>query len=556
MASFFTFPDIWTWIHNLPPITQWKTESISLCICSSCSSSSSSSSVSQPQLKLAITKTKSHHSSVYLSIVADYNVPISLWISKPFNLKFSLTKLSEIETKTISSLLLNFIEGVLNFCPNNNNNSNSNIFRSSALLNKLPIQLDSDFFNYKEIFNFCFLSLTFIICIYEAPSDIRSGCLHILKNIFSCPQSRQVSKLLMRLMGSNMEEEWMRTINLALTNWIVELKSEHHSIKTPSPLFSYSTCVLGLWKVQLYCPVIAMEIESSSSSYVSPDDQLLFSLHYHQLEGVIQLNYRLIVREKWIEVEVETDNIRYVIHDMTSNSFNNCIDSIKFLFFSFLVFIIRCDVIRLINKKLMNERGAGVSEKHFPSRISLHLTPTIQSNVNVLSVSVSKSSENPRREIGLEKGIEASIEPPNPFPGLNFSAGETMTMSLKPWKFEQSVHGDSAMLNWFLHDTVDGKEVFSSKPSKLALVLQPKAWFKNRYSSAHRPFNKEGGIVFAGDEYGDSVCWKVDKRALGKTVEWEIKGRIWLTYWPNKHRSLYSETRRADFREVLHLTLA
>lgn len=331
MASFFTFPDIWTWIHNLPPITQWKTESISLCICSSCSSSS----VSQPQLKLAITK--SHHSSVYLSIVADYNVPISLWISKPFNLKFSPTKLSEIETKTISSLLLNFIEGVLNFCPNNNNNSNSNIFRSSALLNKLPIQLDSDFFNYKEIFNFCFLSLTFIICIYEAPSDIRSGCLHILKNIFSCPQSRQVSKLLMRLMGSNMEEEWMRTINLALTNWIVELKSEYHSIKTPSPLFSYSTCVLGLWKVQLYCPVIAMEIESSSSSYVSPDDQLLFSLHYHQLEGVIQLNYRLIVREKWIEVEVETDNIRYVIHDMTSKFIQQLhrFDQISIFFFFF-----------------------------------------------------------------------------------------------------------------------------------------------------------------------------------------------------------------------------
>lgn len=130
-----------------------------------------------------------------------------------------------------------------------------------------------------------------------------------------------------------------------------------------------------------------------------------------------------------------------------------------------------------------------------------------------------------------------------------------MTMSLKPWKFEQWVHGNSIVLNWFLHDSVDGKEVFSSKPSKIAL-LQPKSWFKNRYSSAYRPFTREGGIIFAGDEYGDSVCWKVDKMALGKTMEWEIKGWIWLTYWPNKYRSLYSETRRAEFGELLQLTLA
>ncbi|KAI5670428.1 hypothetical protein M9H77_10792 [Catharanthus roseus] len=500
MAS-FAFPDVWTWIHNLPPIIQWKTESISLCICPSCSS--------QPQLKLAITKSLQSYSSVTVSILADYNVPISLWISKPFNLNFNNS------TETISNLLLNFIEDVLNYCPNKN----------LSLFKRIPI-LDSNL-NYKEMFNFSFLTLTFIICIYEAPSDLRSGCLNILKNLFSCPQSRQVSKMLMRILGSNVEEQWMRTINLAITNWISEIKSEHHHhsllLKSPSPLFSYSNPGFGFWKVQLYCPVIAMEVESSSSSHISAaDDRLMFSLNYHQLEGVIQLNYKVIVREKWIEVNVNTDNIRY-------------------------------DVISLVNETLMNERGAGITEKHFPSRISLHLTPTMQTNV--LSVSVSKSSENPTREIGIEKGIEASIEPPNPFPGLNFSAGETMTMSLKPWKFEQWVHGNSIVLNWFLHDSVDGKEVFSSKPSKIAL-LQPKSWFKNRYSSAYRPFTREGGIIFAGDEYGDSVCWKVDKMALGKTMEWEIKGWIWLTYWPNKYRSLYSETRRAEFGELLQLTLA
>ena len=155
----------------------------------------------------------------------------------------------------------------------------------------------------------------------------------------------------------------------------------------------------------------------------------------------------------------------------------------------------------------MTERGAGIAEKHFPARISLQLTPTVQTNV--LSVSVSKSSENPIREIGLEKTLEGSLDPPISL-GFKVSAGETMTMSLKPWKFEQSVYGDSANLNWFLHDSVDGREVFSSQPSKMAL-LHPKTWFKNRYSRVYRPFARQGGVIFAHDEYGENVWWKVEK---------------------------------------------
>lgn len=312
----------------------------------------------------------------------------------------------------------------------------------------------------------------------------------------------------------------MRSINLAITNWIVELQATNHPLKTPSPLFSYAISRVGLWKVQLYCPVIAMDIEKPTNPL--PDERLWFSLNYHQLEGVIQLNYKVMVREKWVDVIVNVDNIR-------------------------------CDVIRLVTEKLMAERGAGTAEKHFPSRISLQLTPTLQTNV--LSVSVSKSSENPTREIGLEKTIEGSFDPPNSV-GLKVSAGETVTMSLKPWKFEQSVYGDSANLNWFLHDSENGKEVFSSEPSKMAL-LQPKAWFRNRYSSAYRPFTRQGGVIFANDEYGANVCWKVDKgSSVGRVMEWEIKGWIWLTYWPNKYKTSYSETRRLEFREILPLTLA
>ncbi|KAG0500895.1 hypothetical protein HPP92_000967 [Vanilla planifolia] len=309
----------------------------------------------------------------------------------------------------------------------------------------------------------------------------------------------------------------MRSLNLAITNRIVELQTSKHSFNTPLPLFSYALSAVGLWKVQFYCPIMAMNKEDSSN--VNKDERLLFSLNYQQLQGVIQLAYKVTHRDQWIDVVVSVDNIR-------------------------------CDVNPLVPETLMDERGHGSEEKHFPSRISIQLTPRFQTEI--LSVSVTKSSENPTREVELERSIEGSFDPPNSYMGISVSSSESVSMSIKPWKFEQSVFGGTANLNWFLHDGVSGKEVFSSKPSKLAL-LQPRAWFRDRYSSAYRPFTKQGGIIFAGDEYGESVWWKVCKSTMGKKMDWEIKGQIWLTYLPNKHRSFYSETRRLDFKELLYI---
>ncbi|GLT89242.1 hypothetical protein SLE2022_072330 [Rubroshorea leprosula] len=493
------YPDVFSWVQNLPPIPQWKSNSMSICLCSSTSS--------HPSLNLSITKTL-HSPTVSFSIIADFNLPISLWLSKHFKINTSSPKL--LDEETISSLTTNFIQDVLSYSSNTNNSTHVKFPK----LEFIP--------GFKDIFNLAFSTLTLLICIYEAPADLRSGCLMTIKNELINCRLRAASAQLMKLLGSNMEEQWMRSVNLAITNWIIEIQATKRNLnlKTPSPLFSYAISTSGLWKVQLYCPLIAMDVESSSNSSV--DEQLLFSLNYHQLEGVIQFNYKVTIQEKWVTVKVNTDNIRF-------------------------------DVIRLVNETLMNERGVGAEEKHFPSRISLQITPTVQTNI--ISVSVSKSSNNPVREIEMEKGIETSFDPPSSFLGLKVSAGETVTMSIKPWKFEQSVNGYSGILNWFLHDSMDGREVSSSKPSKIALI-NPRAWFKDRYSSAHRPFTRQGGVIFAGDEYGDSVSWKIDRGAIGKTMLWEISGWIWLTYLPNKHRTFHTETRRLEFREILYLHIA
>ncbi|KAG6530444.1 hypothetical protein ZIOFF_012683 [Zingiber officinale] len=518
--------DVGGWLRSLPPFSQWSSNRMSFCICSS--------KPCAPSLRLSVARNP-QKLNPYLTfcIYADYHTPISLWTSGAIRLKSSSqTSLTGDEA---TGLFFDLLVSVLKYGPGR---------RSSFRLSQVTVREE----NLREVvLNLAFVTLTFLVTVYEAPSELRRGCLEDLRLQLWSPACRESLKLLVRLLGSNLEEQWMRSVNLGMTNWMSELlRSSNHLPRAPSPLFSYGLSASGLWKVQLYCPVIAMAVEDPSAASTQ-DDRLLFSLRYQQLEAVIQLAYRAIRKESWIDIAVAVDNIRSVIS--TVRSFRLERESHTRSDRSVLG---RCDVDPLLSETLMAERGYGSEEKHFPSRISLQLTPALQSDV--LSVSVSKSSDNPTQEIGLEKSLEGGFDPPNSYLGLRISATESVTLSVKPWKFEQSVDGDSVNLNWFLHDGVNGREVFSSRPSKFAL-LQPRTWFRNRYSSVHRPFTKQGGIIFAGDEYGERVWWKVRPAALGKTMEWEIRGSIGLTYWPNKQRTFYSETRKLQFKESLSLHL-
>lgn len=284
-----SFPDIWVWIQNLPPLTQWQTNIKSVCICSSSTSS-------QPSLELSISKTLIHPYSVSFTILANYTLPISLWTSKP--LKYPINNNLLQDQYTISKLLTNIIKDILNYTPIKISNS----FLKLPEPNTIP--------DLKQIVNFLFLALAFVVSIYEAPQDIRCDCIDTLTAQFACSWARETSKKLMRLLGSNPEEQWMRSMNLAITNWLMDLRAMSRELKAPSQMYSSAISGLGLWKVQLYCPLIAMEIEKCNSN-VQDDEKLGFSLNYHQLEGVLQLNYQVMVRENWIDVLVSIDNVRY-----------------------------------------------------------------------------------------------------------------------------------------------------------------------------------------------------------------------------------------------------
>lgn len=293
MMSEKKFPDVFTWIQNIPQITKWRTTSLSFCICPSTSDFPNSN------LNLIAQKNPNPTVPTFSIIVQSNNhSPLYLWTTKQ-DLNINPNSPNPFDEQTIVSLLFNFVESILTYTSNSSNYSTI----------KIPNPDSSKIDGLKDIFNAVILTLSFVVCVYETPLYLRENCLNTLKNHLVTCHARQATISLMKLLGSNLEEQWMRTVNLALTNWIIEQRRCESTKTTTTPLFSYAVSAYGLWKVQLYCPVEAMEIERSSNP--TADSRLLFSLKFNQLEGVMQFNHKVVVRDKWIDVIVKIDNIRY-----------------------------------------------------------------------------------------------------------------------------------------------------------------------------------------------------------------------------------------------------
>lgn len=277
-------------MSSLPPFSQWSSDRMSFCICSSKTCATS--------LRLAVVRSPQNHNP-YLTfcIYADYHTPISLWTSAAIRLKSGAqTSLSGDEA---TALFFDLFVSVLKYGTGR---------RTSFRLSQVTVGED----NLREILHLAFVTLTFLVTIYEAPCELRRGCLEAVRLQLWSPPCREALKLLVRLLGANLEGQWMRSVNLGVTNWMSELlQSSSHLPRAPSPLFSYGLSASGLWKVQLYCPVIAMAVEDPSAT--TQDERLLFSLRYQQLECVIQLAYKVIRKESWIDIAVAVDNIRSVV---------------------------------------------------------------------------------------------------------------------------------------------------------------------------------------------------------------------------------------------------
>lgn len=281
--------DAWGWVCGLPAFQDWSGNTISLCVCPS--------SPPSPALNLSVGKSiQNQRTCIVFSVGTVFELPLSLWTSGSFVLKSGSRRPSDENVP--ARLFSKIVAGVLHYGPRKGSSS-----RRSPPVS--PEGGDSG-----DVFNLAFLTLVLLVCIYEAPQDFRAGWLDSVKLQMTSTRSREALKMLLRVMGSNFEEQWMKSVNLAITNHIQEFHGSPPCFRTPSPLFSYAVSAAGLWKMQFFCPVAAMRIDDPSSA--AGDHRLLFSLTYQQLEGVVQLAYKLVPRENGIDVVVTVDNVRLV----------------------------------------------------------------------------------------------------------------------------------------------------------------------------------------------------------------------------------------------------
>ncbi|XVF67498.1 hypothetical protein PTKIN_Ptkin10aG0125900 [Pterospermum kingtungense] len=46
--------------------------------------------------------------------------------------------------------------------------------------------------------------------------------------------------------------------------------------------------------------------------------------------------------------------------------------------------------------------------------------------------------------------------------------------------------------------------------------------FQNGYYGVNRPFTKANGLVFARDDYGERVRWRLSREMEGSVLKWRI----------------------------------
>ncbi|PKI71665.1 hypothetical protein CRG98_007988 [Punica granatum] len=139
-------------------------------------------------------------------------------------------------------------------------------------------------------------------------------------------------------------------------------------------------------------------------------------------------------------------------------------------------------------------------------------------------------------------------------PKVKTTARTSSRTRIRNWRWDQDAEGNAAVFDGVLCDSGTGREVATCRPGG----ADGGSGFHKRYAGAQRPFTKTGGVIFAGDECGRSVVWRLSREMEGSVMKWRIGGQIWLTYWPNNNdviRSSPFETRAVELCDEVDLPL-
>jgi hypothetical protein len=169
-------------------------------------------------------------------------------------------------------------------------------------------------------------------------------------------------------------------------------------------------------------------------------------------------------------------------------------------------------------------------------------------------LSLGRSTNNEEKEVEVQKTVKGSFRK-SKAPRVKATARtSTRTRTrTRNWRWEQDTEGNAAIFDAIFCDNGTGLEVATWKSVTSGGKLGHD--FENQYIGSSRPLTKTGGLVFAGDEYGEGVGWRLSKEMEGSVLKWRIGGQVWVSNFPNEVKSSYFETRCMEWCDEVDLPL-
>ncbi|XWS68086.1 hypothetical protein CRYUN_Cryun04dG0060100 [Craigia yunnanensis] len=523
--------DIWSWICQLPNSEEW-TESDSPLIFTLASAGKKQGDSSR-SIQLQAERTSGSNSDALLTFKICFEGFQPSDTEKPLWVSHACPLSSE---QPFLPLVLHLLQEIINRSPAV---PDSTCPRSQ--LQKLkpePISWIMESHSpdsFSSLFNLIFLTRLFWLCACDASSEVGSLYFQSLlgPNIeaFTCKQAPVLRTFLVSI-GVDTELCFMRTLGYMLAKWII-LREVSVGLQTLIPLprqhlgISYATEAHGFWTLKGYAPVNAMKLMHSSDQRSKfpangiKESLLRYALAHQQLEAVIQLEYSVGFNDGYIQVNTRVDNLRFHVAKL---GFSKKEDDMDYF-----------------------------DERHFPSRIRVWVGPEVGSTY-VSGLSLGRPTNNGEREVETQRIVKGSFGK-SKTPDIEARARVSMGNKMKNWRWDQDAEGNAAVFDAVFCDNVTGHEIATWKSFDNGNSGNGNNSFQNRYSGVYRPFTKAGGLVFAGDDYGERVGWRLSRGMEGSVLKWRIGGEVWLSYWPNNVKSTYVETRCVKWCDEVDLPL-
>ena len=520
--------DIWSWICELPDSEEWNESDSPPVFELASSGPSQDDSTRTIQLKAEQTAGSNTDMLVTFTVCIQGFHPLkaqkTLWVSDTCPLS---------SEKPFLPLLLQLLKEIISRSPT----AHVTTCPRSQLQNLKPdpvswIMDSHSPESLSSFFNLVFITRLFWLCACDAPSEVGSFYFQSLLapnfEALSCPHVPVLRTFLVSV-GVDAELCFMRTLGYMLAKWFI-VRELGVGLQTLTPAhsnlgFSYATEAHGFWILKGYAPVLGMNLTRSNAQrfhfpVIEAKESLLrYALAHQQLEAVIQLEYLVGFFDGFIQVTTRVDNIRLHVAKLGFNE---------------------------------NDDMDYVEETHFPSRIRVWVGPEVGATY-VAGVSLGRSTSNGEKEVETQKIVKGSF-------GKSKIPSEVKTsirVRTRNWRWDQDVEGNAAIFDVVLHDNMTGIEVATWKApiDSGGVGGKLRHGLENRYIGANRAFTKTGGLVLAGDEYGEGVSWRLSKEMEGSVLKWRIGGQVWLSYCVHKVKSCYFETRRVEWCDEVDLPL-